>query len=453
MATSLLDLMLARQNPTAGLLSQLQGGPGPVPAPQVAPVPLPTPGMVQQPGGAMVPPTPPPLQAPAPAPMPEAPQAPQQQAPQGPQQNPILGRLFAGDPVPGLSARQNKQLRSQALLNAGLVILGASGEGASFGSALAQGVLAARQSTAQTAGQLLDEQAVQARLQERANVFAADVPELDKWMQIRRISEKNGDTEGVKRATEVITELREAEADSRGNLEPLQLPGGPMTVERMPDGSLRDPVTKRAITPEDLQERFQQELELSRTGSARVSVDARPPLQKELDSFAIRQLEAASELADSSQQRLALADSVEALLEETPTGIGQEQLLPVRQLGAALGIPGLEEVAGRQETLRALSNQMALLARQNMPGAMSDNDIRFLQQQTARLSNTPEANRRIVELTRQVAQHQADRAVEIERFIQETGSGVGLRQHLNQWERERKRDRDLLDEAARDLER
>lgn len=447
MATSLLDLMLARQNPTAGLLSQLQGGPEPVPQPQVAPIPQPTPGTVQQPSGQIVPPAPPPLQPQQPPALPAPPAAPHPESAVGSQSNPILGRLFAGDPVPGLSARQNKQLRNQALLNAGLVILGASGEGASFGSALAQGVLAARQATAETAGQLLDEQAVQARLNERAAVFAADVPELDKWMQIRRISEKNGDTDGVKRATEVITELREADADKRGDIEQLQLPGGPMTVERMPDGSLRDPVTKRAITPEDLQERFQQELELSRTGSTRVNVDARPPLTKELDQFAVRQLEAASELADSSQQRLALADSVEDLLKDTPTGIGQEQLLPVRQLGAALGIPGLAEVAGRQETLRALSNQAALLARQNMPGAMSDNDIRFLQQQTARLSNTPEANQRIVELTRQVAQHQADRAVEIERFIQQSGTGVGLRQHLNQWEAERKRERDLLERA------
>lgn len=449
MASSLLDLMLQRQNPTAGLLAQLQGGPGPVPTPQVTPIQPPTPGTVQAPSGPIGPPVPPPLQPQAPPPL-QAP-APQQAppAPQGPQSSPILGRLFAGDPVPGLNASQNKQLRSQALLNAGLVILGASGEGASFGSALAQGVLAARQSTAQTAGQLLDEQAVQARLTERANVFGADVPEMDKWMQIRRISEKNGDTEGVKRATEVIKELREADVANRGNLEQLQLPGGPMTVERQPDGSLRDPVTKKAVTPEDLQARFQQELELSGRGATQVNVDARPPLQKDLDSFAVRQLESASELADGGQQRLALADQAESLLaEDTQTGIGQEALLNVRRLAGALGVTGLSEQAGKQEAFRAISGQMALLARQNMPGSMSDADREFLQQQAVRLSNTPEANRRIIGLTRQLGQHQADRAEEIERFIGEQGTGVGLRKHLNSWEAERRQERDLLAEAA-----
>src|SRR5690606_19495770 len=95
--------------------------------------------------------------------------------------------------------------------------------------------------------------------------------------------------------------------------------------------------------------------------------------------------------------------------------------------------------AGPQETLRALSNQMALLGRQNMPGALSANDIKFLTQQVVSLSNTTEAQRRITAASRAVAEHQARRAAATERYIGQHKTGVGLNEHMRKWDEEQRK--------------
>lgn len=219
---SLLDLMLARQNPTAGLLSQLQGGPGPVPQPQAAPVPQPTPGVVRQPGGPVMP-APPPLPAPAPPamqqglPAPQAPQ-PEQQADEPQQGGSFFTQLFAGKPVAGLSQEQNRALRKNALLTAGLTILGRQDVNPLQG--LAIGVLAARQATAQTAGELLDEQNLQRRIAERADIIGQDLEPLEMYEQLRRLASKEGDLDQVKALTQVIEELNDTNAEElRRNLD------------------------------------------------------------------------------------------------------------------------------------------------------------------------------------------------------------------------------------------
>lgn len=214
---SLLDLLIAQRNPTAGLLSQLQGGPGPAPEPQIAPIQPPTPGMVSQPGGPVVPPTPPPLQPQEPAPLPQAPQ-PQQQGQEQQRGGSFFTDLFAGKPVEGLSRDQNRALRKNALLTAGLTVLGRQDANPLQG--LAVGVLAARQATAQTAGELLDEQNTQRRIAERAEIIGQNLPPEELYPQLRRLAARDGDLEQVRALTQVIEEINDTNAEElQRNLE------------------------------------------------------------------------------------------------------------------------------------------------------------------------------------------------------------------------------------------
>lgn len=143
----------------------------------------------------------------------------------GSNRNSFLARLFVGDKVPGLSDAQNRRLRQSALLEAGLV-LGASPD-MSWGQALATGILVARRSAAQTAGALLDEQAVQQRIAERAQVLGGNLSDLEKFQELRRISVREGDLEQTKALGDIITELREADANklNRTLIDPSQTGG------------------------------------------------------------------------------------------------------------------------------------------------------------------------------------------------------------------------------------
>lgn len=128
----------------------------------------------------------------------------------------FFGRLFAGDLTPGerqaLSKQEQDQLLSRGLLSAGLRMLGANAPGTSFGQVLARGIMGARQDVTRTAGALLDERNAQIRLARRSQVFEnPELSELEKWQEVRRISAKEGDTEAVEVATDIITNLRERE--------------------------------------------------------------------------------------------------------------------------------------------------------------------------------------------------------------------------------------------------
>jgi hypothetical protein len=208
---SLLDMMMQQVNPNiGGLLAarREQDGGQPAPAPS-APAPGPAQGApdIAQALQGGIQPIP---EGPDPAQVEEAHQ--QEQA-QRRERNPLHFRLFAGDPVPGLSPEQNKELRQQALLTAGLAVL--AQPNATLGQALAMGALSARQQTAASAGALLDEQRMQARLQQRTAVFAdANLTELQKYEEMLRIATIEGDEKMAARLLDVVKDIREAGAQA-----------------------------------------------------------------------------------------------------------------------------------------------------------------------------------------------------------------------------------------------
>lgn len=439
---SLLDLMMQPQAPSiSGLLGMQRAEAGAAPAgPQGPAAPGPMNANLQQALRGL-------SQPPAPPAAPAQPEQPKQS-------NPFLARIFAGNPVEGLSPEQNKKLRQNALLTAGLTML-AQPQGSAL-QALAMGVLSARQSTADTAGKLLDEQTTQARIQRRAEVLGSGLGDLERYEELRRIATKEGDIEQVKVLNDVIKELRDSDA---GGMEVVQVNGQTFLTDGR--GNLFEPGTQRQVTdavkpkqelPSDLEgilavldvdmegmdptqraALFQVWENFREKSATKVNVGTEGKIVEGIDAIGMKRLDAAGADAEGASKMLATLDNVESLLAITPTGKMEPLTLPLRQLGAAFGIAS--ETLGPQETLRALSNQMALMARQNMPGQVSDRDIQFLKEQVIQLQNTPDANRRIIEIARRVANAQARRAAEMENFIATNKTGVGLMQHMIEWDK------------------
>lgn len=124
----------------------------------------------------------------------------------------FLGRLFAGDKVPGLSEAQNKKIRKESFLIAGLSLLG-SDPNATLGQALASGVMLGRLQATNTAGELLDERQRQKRLQERYAVLSdTEMTELERLKEVRRRSLAEGDVDAAEATQSMIEHLENLRA-------------------------------------------------------------------------------------------------------------------------------------------------------------------------------------------------------------------------------------------------
>jgi hypothetical protein len=225
---SLLDYVISQQNPRLAGLLGMGGGEGAAPAQAAAPAPQPRMDFLSG------------LSQPAPEPEPEVMVEAPAPEPEAPARNPLLARLFAGDQVPGLSAEENRLLTRQALLTAGLTVM-AQPQGNAI-QALALGALAARQQTAATAGELLNAQVAQQRLQERAAVFADTSMSLsERYEAIRQLAAMEGDSEQVNAITRAIEDL-----GKDGDKDVKSINGREFLVDR--SGNLYQPGSGERIT-------------------------------------------------------------------------------------------------------------------------------------------------------------------------------------------------------------
>lgn len=123
-----------------------------------------------------------------------------------------FARLLSGESIPGLTKSEQDIVKREALLTAGLSMLGANARGTSLGHVIATGALMGRQAATETAGALLDERKRQVKVAKiRQAVDDPSMTELEKWNAVRDVLLKQGDLEGVKVATDVRDELRELE--------------------------------------------------------------------------------------------------------------------------------------------------------------------------------------------------------------------------------------------------
>lgn len=128
---------------------------------------------------------------------------------------------------------------------------------------------------------------------------------------------------------------------------------------------------------------------------------------------------------------------LEYALSRTYSGFGAEQLLTLRQIGGAFGIGDAESLSAG-ELARSISNQLALGLRnpaggEGMPGNMSNDDRRFLEQTVPRLQNSPDGWRQMIDMRRRLNQYALQQAQEANRYLGAGGSAEGLRRHMAQW--------------------
>lgn len=122
--------------------------------------------------------------------------------------------------------------------------------------------------------------------------------------------------------------------------------------------------------------------------------------------------------ATTAQATMASLDRLQQLLDEPGVyqGTAGDKVLQAKKIAKSMGID-VAEGLGPAETVQAISNDLALKARNpasgaGMPGAMSDADRNFLAQMQPGLEKTPEGNRILIDAQRRVNQ----RALDVEKL-------------------------------------
>lgn len=143
--------------------------------------------------------------------------------------------------------------------------------------------------------------------------------------------------------------------------------------------------------------------------------------------------------ASSARNTQANIDRLDQLLSDPSVyqGTGGERVLQAKRLAKSMGFD-VGDVGGA-EAVQAISNQLALQARNpaggaGMPGAMSDSDREYLKAMQPGLEKTPQGNKQIIDVNRKLNQ----RAIDVEKFrqgyIREHGRlNEGFYAALNDW--------------------
>ena len=439
---NLLDYVMAQQNPRmAGLL-----GPGGMVNSMQPNTAVPVRSSVSPMGGG------------APAPSPAAPAQ-----GQGALQKILggLGTVFAGRNDPGMPSEQNAAIRNRALTMAGLSILASPGQGM---QRIARGALVGNQVA--DAGRA---EAAQ-KAQEQALMSAA--PDVLKSMPDDQRAALTALLPGLPVAArqEILAglALRQREVTTQklspGEVLAVQTPEGWQTVYQAPADAKPEldamqigvlgmmgvsGVTTQAelaALPVAQRSQFGALWDQIRRSTATQINSGNDPVQKAMIDMNMDAFKSAQERGFSAIEQLNTISQAEALLAETRQGKAETATLALRQIGAVFGLD--QKQVSLQEALQAFSNKFALSARQNMPGQLSDNDIKFLKQSVIELGKRPEANWLLTAAARRIAEAQIAYQSEANRYVTEQGNPMGLVQHMAQYSAQNPLTfRDLVDEA------
>jgi hypothetical protein len=182
---------------------------------------------------------------------------------------------------------------------------------------------------------------------------------------------------------------------------------------------------------------------VAHAGASRSTINM-PPMEKAYDQELGKYL-AESNIniikgASTARANLGNLDRLQQLLNEPGVyqGTAGDKILQAKKLAKSMGFD-VGDGIGAAETVQAISNQLALQARNpaggaGMPGAMSDADRTYLQQMQPGLEKTPEGNRLLIDVNRKINQ----RAVDVEQFrqnyIRKHGRlDEGFYRDLNDW--------------------
>lgn len=135
--------------------------------------------------------------------------------------------------------------------------------------------------------------------------------------------------------------------------------------------------------------------------------------------------------ADNAASTMPQLATMRGLLEGgMPTGGLADITLGLRStMWPVLGIDG--DNLSDQQVYKAISSHLALMGRSEMPGQLSDNDIKFLTRMKPSLENTRDGNMLLITILERMARRKADLAYEADMYVDEHGEADrGLRRHL-----------------------
>lgn len=234
-------------------------------------------------------------------------------------------------------------------------------------------------------------------------------------------------------------------------LQMLQAPKRPDPVTLSEGAELRDPETGELVAenvpePPDLPSDFRlfalaQQLDPEQRGEfvefirnlrsgTTVNIGDPSPVEKVMADLDAGDLEAAREAARAARRDLGRIEEIERLLEAgVPTGSLEEITLPLKQVAASFGVGNVEQLS-QQETFQALTNTLALGLTSELPGQISNKELDFLRSSMPNLRNTPEGNRRLIQIARRIAQRRQEVAEAMTRYFRDNGSLIGFDEEL-----------------------
>lgn len=140
----------------------------------------------------------------------------------------------------------------------------------------------------------------------------------------------------------------------------------------------------------------------------------------------------------SANNKIATLDRLSNLMQGVNTGKFEPSRAQLAAAAESLGMK-FDPTLGSKQAIEAISNEMALQARNpsggaGMPGAMSDKDREFLVNITPGLSKTPHGNRLIIDTNRKLAQRDKQVAKIAREYRKRNGTlDEGFYEELNQF--------------------
>ena len=165
---------------------------------------------------------------------------------------------------------------------------------------------------------------------------------------------------------------------------------------------------------------------------------------EKLSEVDAKQFETLTREAQTSQKYINELDVMQSLLDSgIDTGPLAGRLIGVKGLindifgGAAPGIFDEEEIA-RQEAMVAISNQLALIARNpdsggGLPGATSNKDLQFLKGIVPSVVKTEEGNRLLIFIMRKRHENAVEKARQMDDYIRKNRSLEGFNDQWQKW--------------------
>lgn len=172
---------------------------------------------------------------------------------------------------------------------------------------------------------------------------------------------------------------------------------------------------------------------LREAGRSQTNINMPTPTNKATETFgtgigerANKRLEQALQ---ANEQNLSLERMEQALDQGIATGVGQETMVNLKNLGQSLFGLELGEQTSEQEVMLAIGNRLAAQVRNpesgmGLPGNTSNRDLQFLKGAVPGIQKTPEGNRILIDFLKKVNQFKSDVAREQQRIIDENNGTV-----------------------------